>query len=1319
MSQDQITLAAPTVGPQISVSGGSITEGNLVRLVYTVTLSAPAVDAVSVRYRLSDTGTVSDSDMNYPVWDNDNWGTLTIAAGQTQGTINISVAHDAVDEVDEFAVLELYNPTGGHFLDGYPVLRAEGVILDNDGLGSNLAMFVSDPVIVEGDAGSHEAVFTVRLSRAATQAFTASYETISGSAIAGSDFQASSGVVAFAVGQDTATVRVPVIGDGVVEATETFHLRVTPPAGLAIDTSGAFGTTTIMDDDAGTGPVLSVEPSRTTENYENRLGFTLTLSEAPLDAVTVQYRLVGGTANDTDIQGGYADSDYRGSVTFAPGQTSAALTFWTSGNDATDERDEHVILELYDPSGAALAGGGVVLRTPGVILDNDGSGSNLALFVADPVVVVEGDSGQREALFEVRLSRPATEALSFTYATKDGSALAGSDYQATSGNLFFVPGQDVAYVRVLVLGDTVLESSESFFLAVTPPAGLSIGLVGATGEARILEDDGGGRPVISVAAQTAVEDYSGAMRFHVSLSAAATDSVTVAYRIVPKTASDLDISSAFANRGGTITFAPGSTSTELSLPSIQLAGDALDEVDEAFTIELYNPAGGVLAGGGPVLRATGIILDDYPSVNSNLAVIVSDPVILESGATGAEAVFEVRLSRPSEQALSFSYATADGNAAAGLDYQATSGSLSFAPGQEVAYVRVPILGDTIAEASEYFSLVVTPPSTVAIAKAGAAGHALILDDDASTSQPVLTISQAEGVENYSGAMRFVVTLSQPALDAVTVQVRTSLGTALDDDLSRPASATQNNGTLTIPAGATSASFTVGLTGDVTDERDETILVTLSDPVGAVLAGGVDSLQAVGVILDDDGPGLNIALIAQDLTVKEMRAGEQPVEVLVSLSRPSETALTFDVGIGQGTAASSDYVLHDRQVTFAPGQTVAGVSLSVRGDLVVEGVETLVLTYTPVAGAAIAGTMPTSTITIQDFVPPSLSVVTNDVSQQEGRAGAVTAYSFTVTRSGNILEDSAVDWSVTGLGTNAADAADFVGGVLPSGRVSFAAGVRTATVTLNVAGDGVGEADEGFRLILSNPYSATITQATADAAILNDDTTYTIFSLEVYRALNPDVVAVFGNNDAAIIRHYIDYGRGENRVSSGFDLDAYAALNPDLFNAFGVDSSALSNHYLRFGRTEQRATFGFDAEAYAALNPDLFNAFGLDQGALIRHYINNGQAEGRVTLGFDAEAYAALNPDLFNAYGLNHAALISHYINHGRAEGRQVMGFDVDAYAALNPDLLDIFGYDPTALINHYQYAGRAEGRPAFTSSTPSAALAENSLSLLGLVDEVG
>ena len=347
------------------------------------------------------------------------------------------------------------------------MLRATGIILDDDGAGSNLAFHVSNPVLVEGDSGSQMAVFEVRLSRPAGQAFSVSYATADGSATAGTDYTATSGVLNFAAGQEVAFVSVAVSGDMVGEITESFDLIVTPPGSPAIGTAGAVGTATIMDDDSGAGPVVSITGSTVEENQFNFIRFTVSLSEAPVNSVTVDYNTVLGSASDADLFTNAASNS--GTITFTAGETSQDVFVRLDG-DAIDEIDETIHLVLSNPVGATLAGGATTLTATGFILDNDGPGLNHTL-AGTPTEIVERPTNAAVHVVPVKLSQVAAGPMVFDVAVIGGTATAGQDFALIETTITFEAGQLETGITIEVFGDAAVEGAETVILGFTPQAG--------------------------------------------------------------------------------------------------------------------------------------------------------------------------------------------------------------------------------------------------------------------------------------------------------------------------------------------------------------------------------------------------------------------------------------------------------------------------------------------------------------------------------------------------------------------------------------------------------------------------------------------------------------------------------------------------------------------------------------------------------------------------------------------------------------------------------------------------------------------------------
>jgi hypothetical protein len=108
--------------------------------------------------------------------------------------------------------------------------------------------------VTEGNTGSVNAVFTVTLSTVSAQTVTVQYATANGTAAAGSDYTAASGTLTFAPGDLTKTLTVPVLGDTLVEPSETFLVNLTNPTNATLADAQAVGT--IVDNEGPSGLVI-------------------------------------------------------------------------------------------------------------------------------------------------------------------------------------------------------------------------------------------------------------------------------------------------------------------------------------------------------------------------------------------------------------------------------------------------------------------------------------------------------------------------------------------------------------------------------------------------------------------------------------------------------------------------------------------------------------------------------------------------------------------------------------------------------------------------------------------------------------------------------------------------------------------------------------------------------------------------------------------------------------------------------------------------------------------------------------------------------
>ena len=108
-------------------------------------------------------------------------------------------------------------------------------------------------------------------------------------------------------------------------------------------------------------------------------------------------------------------------------------------------------------------------------------------------------------------------------------------------------------------------------------------------------------------------------------------------------------------------------------------------------------------------------------------ISISSAAMVEGHAGAPYMTFNVSLSRPSTQTITVNFQTVNGNALAGSDYTARTGTLTFRAGSTEADVRVALLPDTVLEGNETFSVVLSNP--VGATLGVATGKGTIINDD--------------------------------------------------------------------------------------------------------------------------------------------------------------------------------------------------------------------------------------------------------------------------------------------------------------------------------------------------------------------------------------------------------------------------------------------------------------------------------------------------------------------------------------------------------------------------------------------------------------
>ena len=558
-------------------------------------------------------------------------------------------------------------------------------------------------------------------------------------------------------------------------------------------------------------------------------------------------------------------------------------------------------------------------------------------------------------------------------------------------------------------------------------------------------------PTVSIGDATVNEGDSGTINavFTATLSSTTDQAVTVDFTTANGSAT---AGADYASTSGTTTFLAGENTRQVSVP---VNGDALDELDESFSVNLSNASNATIADG----QGVGTITDNDPQPS----LAINDVTVGEGDAGTVTATFTVSLSQVSGRVVTVSYASANGTATSPGDYLTSNGVLSFAAGETTKTIVVTINGDLIDEANETFTIGLSAPTGAALADPSGLGT--ITDND---PLPALSVNNATVTEGDTGVTNaiFTVSLSRASGLPITVNHATANGTA-----TAPADYQSGAGALSFAAGETTKQVIVPVNGDTLDEPNETFVLSLASPTNATIGDG----SGAGTINDNDPPP---ALSVSDITVTEGNGSTVNAVFTVTLAPVSGRDVKVDFATTAGTAAApADFTATSGSLTFSAGQTTKSVTVAVNGDLLDEIDENFILGLSNPGSATISDGIGLGTITDNDPLP-TLSV--NDVTLTEGDGGPVAA-TFTVNLSAASGRDVTVDFA-TANGTAIAPG-DYVA---RSGSLTFAAGETTKLVAVTVKGDTLDEPTESYSLNLFNAQNATAADAQAVGTIIDND-----------------------------------------------------------------------------------------------------------------------------------------------------------------------------------------------------------------------------------------
>ena len=583
------------------------------------------------------------------------------------------------------------------------------------------------------------------------------------------------------------------------------------------------------------------------------------------------------------------------------------------------------------------------------------------------------------------------------------------------------------------------ESTDSVKPAGAPPVGGGGPFVG---------------PYVAAARQLSINDVSlaegnaGTSTMTFTISSTSSGSGTVDYTTAPSGANPATEGTSCSAgvdyldaTGTTLTFDSTNTSRTIS---VTICGDALTESDETFTVTLSNPS----PSGGP-----GVNIADGAGIGTilNDDVVASTVQFAVTSSSGSEATspanLNVTVTPASASTVTVGYAVTGGTATgAGTDYTLASGTLTFIPGDTSEDIPLAVINDALDEVDETVVVTLSGPSNATLGSPSVHTYT-ITDDDA---EPTVTLGlTGSPMAEAAGGATVTATLSAASGKTVTVFLAFSGTATLTDDYTRSGTS------IVIPAGSTTGSITLAAVQDTLDEPDETIVVDISSVTNGTESG---TQQVTATITDDDAE----PTVAFNATTSSGAESATPALLAVSLSAASGKTVTvaYSVTGGSASGAGTDYTLASGTLTFSPGDISEDVSIAVVDDPLDEFDETVVVTLASPVNATLGAAVHTYTIEDNDAEPTvSIDNVTTD---PEGDSGTTDAM-FTVWLSAPSGKTITVNFA-TAPGTAVGGGTDYNNA---SGTLTFVPGETTKSVTVQVVGDNLDEADETYYVNLSN------------------------------------------------------------------------------------------------------------------------------------------------------------------------------------------------------------------------------------------------------------
>ena len=988
---------------------------------------------------------------------------------ESTATVTIETVDDDVYESDGSITLTILPPAEQAIFVYYEVGDESG---RQNTMATVAVVSDDDPAISIADAEASEdggsLTFTVT-APAVHEEVTVDWATSDGagseSATADQDYTTATGTLRFLEGETSRTISIELLDDGVHEPDETFTVTLSNPTGAALGRAAATGT--IRDDDPEIPPVVTLwtrhgnveegEPatfdflrrpagydgSSPDGFYDSPLKLNLTLTESG-DFIEEALENYAGVRVE------YTPGSNTATVTIPPTHVYFFAQFSTE-DDEEVEANGSIKLALAEGPGYTI---GEDNEATVNVRDND-----LGISIADPERHSESATGIN---FTITLSKASSQSVDVDVTTVDGTATSddavtaaslGKDFEARSGTFTFAPGETRKVFTVTLVDDTFDEREESFTVELSNPSG-NASLLDASATGAISDNDMTMIVGVYREAKIVNEDAEGQVEFRFELTAAEGSGTTASEKM---STVRWTVTEGSATAGEDYEAVKASVRTQIEpgvlskKVGVTLLDDEVYEDDyETFTFDLKSAVNLEVDEDN---RSIEVSLRDNETMR---AAVAADS---ENVAEGGTASFTVSLT-PFENAVPVEIEYAVVGTAGPADYTAPSGNLTIRAGETSGRVTIPVLMDTLHDPDETLGILLTRV-------AGGGREIALLTDTLATVTILdagsLSASLASGASAAEGdEMEFTIELSLPTDLPVLVEWETTDVEGQQAAESNGVDYTDASGTVTIPAGDTSGTFTVSTVEDILVEGDETFNVVLtSAKKGDDPATSTDVTMAIrsvtATILDDDTAPASITLTATPDRVDE-DAGETDIAVTATLDGSTRLAddVAVELSLKGSVAAQEDGSQPASVILTIPAGQASGtstVAMTPANDEIAGGD-----TRVRIAGSASGFDVTRATVTITDDDEPPTGVILtlSHTSVSEGAGTTSITVTGTLTGGDRRSGDTTIPLSVRGISLPAAE---------ENGEPTIAAtndDYTAATVMLTIpAGEATGTATLEF------------------------------------------------------------------------------------------------------------------------------------------------------------------------------------------------------------------------------------------------------------------